>query len=56
MLVKRLNSYPSQGYIHGFESRMGHHIETTVLIRDFMLKLALFCYFRAFLLGFKSRY
>lgn len=33
MLEKRLNSYPSQGYIHGFESRMGHHIESIGLIQ-----------------------
>ncbi len=25
LLEKRLNSYPFQGYIHGFESRTGHH-------------------------------
>ena len=24
LLEKRLNSYPFQGYIHGFESRTGH--------------------------------
>ena len=25
LLEKWLNSYPFQGYIHGFESRTGHH-------------------------------
>ena len=44
MLEKRLNSYPSQGYIHGFESRMGHHIETTGLIPKISV---LFSFYRA---------
>ena len=43
-MEKRLNSYPSQGYIHGFESRMGHHIETTGLIPKISV---LFSFYRA---------
>ena len=27
-LEKWLNSYPFQGYIHGFESRTGHQLES----------------------------
>lgn len=32
-LEKRLNSVPSQGTIHGFESRIDHHIESIGLIQ-----------------------
>ncbi len=33
LLEKRLNSYPFQGYIHGFESRTGHHLRRIGLIQ-----------------------
>ena len=55
LLEKWLNSYPFQGYTHGFESRTGHHIEKMGLMREYQSFFRMFCFSNNKLLDIKAR-